>query len=86
MVLTRNRTVTFTPGPAMDLTSPSSASGTNLMEKPKANENAQPANETWFNKFSDGPIFDDLMENFDAWNAYLIEVATEKNCVELLTI
>lgn len=58
----------------MDLTSPvtpTAASGPSLMEEAKEKENARLANETRF-KFSDGPSLDDLMENFDAWNVYLI--------------
>ena len=47
----------------MDLASPAaSGTGPSIMEKAKANENARLANETWFNKFSDGPVLDDLME------------------------
>eukprot|EP00173_Palmaria_palmata_P002723 Plantae.Rhodophyta-Palmaria_palmata.ctg2835.p5 GENE.Plantae.Rhodophyta-Palmaria_palmata.ctg2835~~Plantae.Rhodophyta-Palmaria_palmata.ctg2835.p5 ORF type:complete len:128 (+),score=15.29 Plantae.Rhodophyta-Palmaria_palmata.ctg2835:2329-2712(+) len=81
MVQTRNGIMT-------DLASPATASGDigpSMMEKAKANENARLANEIWFNKFSDGPILDALMSNFDAWNVYLIEVTTEKNCTPMLT-
>ena len=86
MVLTRSGNQSLNTNIAMDLASPSaSGTGPSIMEKAKANENARLANETWFNKFSDGPILDDLMENFDPWNVYLIEVTTEKNCVKLLT-
>ena len=82
MVLTRNGTQTTSE---MDLVSPASASGASIMEKAKANENARLANEIWFNKFSEGPVLNAIMSNFDAWNVYLIEVTTEKNCIKMLT-
>lgn len=85
MVMTRKDTKTSLASSEMDLPSPSPAPGPSLMEKAKANENARLANETWFNKVSDGSTLDDLMENFDARNVNLIEVTTEKNCREMLT-
>ena len=88
MVVTRNGTETFPPQLAMDVASPTTPGAScvpTMMEKAKATENARLANETWFNKFSDGPILDELMNNFDAWNVYLLEVTTEKNCKEMLT-
>lgn len=33
----------------------------------------------------DQPTLDDSIENFDAWNVYLIEVTTEKNCGQMLS-
>ena len=63
MVLTRSGNQTLSTNTAMDLASPAaSGTGPSIMEKAKANENARLANETWFNKFSDGPVLDDLME------------------------
>ena len=80
MVLTRKGTETYVPPPStIDLASPTSATGPTIMEKAKANENARPANEIWFNKFSEGPVLNAVMSNFDAWNVYLIEVTIEKN-------
>ena len=76
MVLTRNGTETFVPTPTMDLPSP--VASISVMDKAIANENGRLANGIWFNKFSDGPILDNLMHNFDAWNVYLHEVTTEK--------
>ena len=68
----------------MDLSSPSEGVAT-TMDRAKANENARQANDIWFNKFSDGPILDNLMTNFDSWSVYLHEVTTEKHCRGLLT-
>ena len=85
MIPTRNGTETFVAPSEMDFASPVSANGATIMEKAKANENARLANEIWFNKFSEGPVLNAIMSNFDAWNLYLLEVTTEKNCTEMLT-
>lgn len=69
MILTGNGRDTFPASSAINLTSkttPEAASVPSLMKKAEANENARLANETWFNKFLDGPTLDDLMEKLYA--------------------